>query len=168
MIWNLPFSVRCMIIFILLPIIDSIYMHLFDYRLIPTNLKYQLTYFYKLYYYYSWYLLFKTLIIVSFIKIIEYYGNYCYYDNYNYDWLLSILGYFMIGYILLLINIRFKYRIIKWFTIVGITFGLIMSIYNTYHLLSNNITLLNNEFVWQPLLGLSVIYRFIFEIVIIG
>ena len=121
MIWNLPFSVRCMIIFILLPIIDSIYMHLFDYRLIPTNLKYQLTYFYKLYYYYSWYLLFKTLIIVSFIKIIEYYGNYCYYDNYNYDWLLSILGYFMIVYILLLINIRFKYRIIKWFNAVPIS-----------------------------------------------
>ncbi len=167
MLWNLPFQIRFMILFVLIPLLDRLYRIMFGYRLIPRNIKHHLKKCAKFCYYYSWYILFKTIITVLLTNIIEYMGRFCYYEDYSYVWLFSLLGYFSVGYIISLIHLKSRYRVIKWLSVIGLVGGLILSIHTTYHLLCIHGTdYLYRDLIWQPLLGLSIIYRYRIEIAI--
>ena len=175
MIWNLPLTIRIIIIFVGLPLLDRLYKLLYGKYFIPSRIKYYLEYQPRFFYLFGWFLLVKSIILTTSSYLIDYWNNYqvvTITSNSN-DvgiWMLYSLGFFLIGYLLSRLHIKYRYRagrLTQYLSYVGFIFGSIMILYQTYFLLNRNgFEYLKNDIVWHLLTGISIIYRYLIELVL--
>ena len=167
MIWNLPIHVRLAILFVLLPILDRIYVFLVGSPLLTVYVVRQLERFNRLWYVYGWFLMFRSMLFVVSMYVGEYFSNFTYVDQVDYVWFWTMTGCFCMGFLLTLFHGWYASRVTKVIAIIGILGGFIVNICYIYDMyLLHGFEYFSRRDVQDLLMAIGIVYRFKIESVI--
>lgn len=164
--------IRMMILFVGLPLINRLSKLLFDYEVISRRAVNYLEFYPRFFYIFGWYLLAKTILLTICYFVIDFWNNYQVSLEYQYNlqWTFYVIGSFGISYLLCQVHLLIRRKIgklSKYLAILGLIMEGIFIAYHTYHLVDQyGIDYLKNDLIWQQLLGISLINRYLFELML--
>ena len=162
MILDWPFSIRCAILFVVSPLIDRFSRFTTGHRLLPKYFKRHLEKFNRVWYLFGWWMMVVSVANVLIRQM----------DDHVYYWFWGLMAYFAIAYPATLLHESLFIKlgcfsiITKLIAVMSVLLAMIMGAYHTYQLFNQGYDCLANQYIWKPLLGIYLIYRFRLELMI--
>lgn len=167
MIWDLPLNVRLLILFVLLPLVDRVYRSIFGYYVTSGYTLRSLERFNRIWYLYGWFLVIKSMLVVISMYMSEYFSNYTYSTGADYLSFWLMMGVFNVGFLMTLVHGVYPSRISKVIAIIGMLGGFIINLFYVHNLyLLHGSQYFTDRYIWEPLLAISIVYRFKIESVL--